>query len=179
MPHNPNPFTPYQERFIAALRNKLIEIRDPGKDIDDSRDFEFYLEHTKKLGTIPKIRFRPNTLAIKEEIMNDMGYIPIAKKDHWRARRNNAANAFDSYWNNLIFRLVKAGKLIARFNQMFTEERSEVSTLIQLVQRCITPTDQDETEGKIHQKTDSEPRSQQKSQSNKPNYAEELAKVGQ
>ncbi len=169
MSHNPNPFTPMQERFIAALRKKLIEIRDPDKEIDDCRDFEFYLEHTKKLGTIPKIRFRPNSLAIKEEIMNDMGYIPIAEKDHWRARRNAAATAFDSYWDNLMFRLVKAGRLLARFNQMFAEDNSNISTLIQIVQRCIEPKD---AKGKIHPKDKHPSRSQSQT-----SYTEELAKL--
>ena len=75
MPHNPNPLTPLQERFLSAIRNKLIEIRNPRKDIEDYKSFDFYLEHTKKFGTIPKIRFKPNSLAVKEEIIKEVGYI--------------------------------------------------------------------------------------------------------
>lgn len=167
MPHNPNPLTPLQERFLSAIRNKLIEIGNPHKDVEDCRSFEFYLEHTKKFGTIPKIRFKPNSLAVKEEIMSDVGYIPIAKKDHWRARRNAAAKVFDSHWDNLMFRFVKAGRMLAQINQMFAENRQTVSNLITLLQRCIDPK---ETEGKIHPK-DPNPIN------NCPSYADELAQL--
>lgn len=123
--------------------------RDPHKDVEDYKSFEFYIEHTKKFGTIPKIRFRPNSLAVKEEIMAEVGYMPFTKKDHWRARRNAAAKVFDSHWDNLMFRLVKAGRMLAQFNQMSAEDRQTVSALITLLQRCIDPQD---TEGKIHPK---------------------------
>jgi hypothetical protein len=167
MPHNPNPLTPLQERFLSAIRKKLIEIRNPHKDIEDYKSLEFYLEHTKKFGNIPKIRFKPISLAMKEEIMKDVGYIPIIEKDHWRARRNAAAKAFDSHWDNLMFRLVKAGRMLAQFNQMFAEDRQTVSNLITLLQRCIDP---EETEGKIHPK-DPNPIN------NRPSYADELAQL--
>ena len=167
MLHNPNPLTPLQERFLSAIRNKFIDIRNPHKDVEGCRSFEFYLEHTKKFGTIPKIRFKPNSLAVKEEIMKDVGYIPIIEKDHWRARRNAAAKAFDSHWDNLMFRLVKAGRMLAQFNQMFAEDRQTVSNLITLLQRCIDP---QETEGKIHPK-DPHPIK------DSPTYAEELAQL--
>ena len=167
MPHNPNPLTPLQERFLSAIRNKLIEIRNPHKDIEDYKSFDFYLEHTKKFGTIPKIRFKPNSLAVKEEIIKEVGYIPVTEKDHWRARRNAAAKVFDSRWDNLMFRLVKAGRMLAQFNQMFAEDRQTVSNLITLLQRCIDP---QETEGKIHPK-DPHPIK------DSPTYAEELAQL--
>ena len=111
MAYNPNPFTPLQERFLSAVRKKIVEIRDPNKEVQDYKSFDFYLEHTKKFGTIPKIRFKPNSLAVKQEIMNEIDYEPIVKKAHWRARRNAAAKLFDSHWDNLMFRLVKAGQL--------------------------------------------------------------------
>ena len=167
MPHNSNPLTPLQERFLSAIRNKLIEIRNPHKDIEDSKSFDFYLEHTKKFGTIPKIRFKPNSLAVKEEIIKKVGYIPVTEKDHWRARRNAAAKVFDSRWDNLMFRLVKAGRMLAKFNQMFAEDRQTVSNLITLLQRCIDP---QETKGKIHQKKPDPTK-------NSPSYAEELAQL--
>ena len=167
MPHNPNPLTPLQERFLSAIRNKLIEIRNPHKDIEDYKSFDFYLEYTKKFGTIPKIRFKPNSLAVKEEIMKEVGYIPIVKKDYWLAKRNAAAKAFDSHWDNLMFRLVKAGRMLAQFNQMFAEDRQTVSTLISLLQRSINP---EKIDGKIHPK-DPHPIK------DSPSYAEELAQL--
>jgi hypothetical protein len=138
MPYNQNPFTQKQERFLKALKSKLIEIRDPDKEVLDHRSFEFYVENTKKLGAIPKIRFRPSCM-IKEEIMKDVGYKPVAEIKTWKDRRNAAASAFDKYWDNLVFRLVKAGKMLATFNQMLTEENTDMSELIFLVQRCIVP----------------------------------------
>jgi hypothetical protein len=76
---------------------------------------------------------------IKEEIMKDVGYKPVAEIKTWKDRRNAAASAFDKYWDNLVFRLVKAGKMLATFNQMLTEENTDMSELIFLVQRCIVP----------------------------------------
>jgi len=171
MPPNPNPLTPKQERFLSAIRKKLIEIRNPHKDVEDYKGFEFYLEHTKRFGTIPKIRFRPNSLAVKEEIMKDAGYEPVAEKVHWRAKRNAAANAFDSHWDNLMFRLVKAGRMIALFNQRFAEDRQTVSDLITLLQHCIDP-QETETEGKLHPKE-----SNHTNIKDSPSYAEELAQM--
>ena len=139
IPYNPNPFTSRQEKFLIALRNKLIDIKDPGNEILDNRRVDFYLEHTRKFGTIPKIRFKPNSCATKEEIMIDAGYKPVLKKETWKARRNAAASAFDKYWDGLIFRLVKAGRMLAAFNQRFTEEGEALSDLIVLVQNCIAP----------------------------------------
>lgn len=167
MPHNPNPLTPLQERFLSAIRNKHIEMRNPHKEVEDYKSFDFYLEHTKNFGTIPKIRFKPNSLAVKEEIMLEIGYVPIVKKDHWRTRRNAAAKVFDSHWDNLMFRLVKAGRMLAQINQMFAEDRQTVSNLITLLQRCIDP---EESKGKIHPK---EPNPIKDS----PSYAKELAQL--
>jgi len=167
MPPNPNPLTPLQERFLSAIRKKFVEIRNPHKEVEDYNSFDFYLEHTKKFGSIPKIRFKPNSLAVKEKIMKEVGYTPFTKKNHWRARRNAAAKVFDSHWDNLMFRLVKAGRMLAQFNQMFAEDRQTVSDLITLLQRCINPQD---TEGKIHPK---EPVIIKDC----PSYAEELAQL--
>ena len=66
-----------------------------------------------------------------------------------------------------MFRLVKAGRMLAQFNQMFAEDRQTVSNLITLLQRCIDP---QETEGKIHPK-DPHPIK------DSPTYAEELAQL--
>jgi len=146
MPHNPNPFTPKQKRFLKILRRKLIEIRDPSKETEDQRDYEFYIQHTKKFGDIPKIRFKPNSLSLKQEIMIEAGYKPLVEKPGWKAARNGTASAWDKQWDNLIFRLVKSGRMIAVFNQMFTEDGQTISELITLVQQCIDP---GKTEGRI------------------------------
>ena len=79
--------------------------------------------------------------------MKTVGYLPLTRITHWRAKRNAAAKAFDAHWDNLMFRLVKAGKMIAQFNHMFAEEGTEVSELLRLVQQCIEPV---KTEQKIH-----------------------------
>ena len=167
MPYNQNPFTQKQERFLRALKSKLIEIRDPDKEVLDNRSFEFYVEYTKKFGAIPKIRFRPNSCTIKEEIMKDVGYKPVAEIKTWKDRRNASASAFDKYWDNLVFRLVKAGKMLATFNQMFTEDNADMSELISLVQRCIIP------EKVEHRIVNSNQTQANKSRS----YIEELAEV--
>ena len=82
-------------------------------------------------------------------------------------RRNAAAKAFDSHWDNLMFRLVKAGRMLAQFNQKFAEERQPVSNLITLLQRCIDP---EESKGKIYPK-------QLDPIEDSPSYAEELAQL--
>jgi len=166
MPYNQNPFTQKQERFLRALKSKLIEIRDPDKEVLDNRSFEFYVEYTKKLGAIPKIRFRPSCM-IKEEIMKDVGYKPVTEIKTWKDGRNAAASAFDKYWDNLVFRLVKAAKVLATFNQMFTEENSDMSELIFLVQRCIVP---EKVEHRIVN-------SNQIQENNSKSYIEELAEL--
>jgi hypothetical protein len=143
MPFNPNPLTSLQERLLQSIRKKLVEIRKPDQDIDYLQDYEFYIEHTKKFGDIPKIRFRPNSLAMKEEIMQEIGYVPLVEKSDWRAFRNAAASAFDKHWDNMIFRLVKGARLLAQFNQMLSEDGQEVSELIRLVQHCIQPLQMD------------------------------------
>ena len=165
--YNQNPFTQKQERFLRALKCKLIEIRDPDKEVLDNRSFEFYIEYTKRFGAIPKIRFRPNSCTIKEEIMKDVGYKPVAEIKIWKDRRNAAASAFDKYWDNLVFRLVKAGKILATFNQMFTDDNADMSELISLVQRCIIP---EKVEHKIVYSN--------QTQANKPrSYIKELAEL--
>lgn len=167
MTHNPNPFTPLQERILQAIRKKLVEIRNPDKEVLDNCSYEFYIEHTKKFGALVKIRFRPNSLAIKEAIMRDVGYIPVAEKHGHIAARNAAASAFDKHWDNLMFRLIKSGKMLARLNLMFTEDGQAVSELITLVQHCIEP---DKVDGKLHTLTKPKVQHQR-------SYMEELAEV--
>ncbi len=167
MPHNPNPFTQMQIKLLKEIRQKLIEIRDHEKQVLDNQTYEFYIEHTKKHGSIPKIRFKPNSLAVKEQIMKNMGYRPMNEKSAWRTARNAAASAFDKAWDSLMSRLVKAGRILAAFNQHFSTKGQAVSDLIRLVQRCIEP---DHVEGSIanpDKNRESEPRS----------YMEELAEV--
>ena len=135
--HNQNPFTELQTKFLERIHEELAEIRNPDKKILDNRDFELYLEHTKTFGTIPKIKFIPNTQAVKEQIMIDIGYTSIVKKDTWQKRRDQAAGAFDKHWDKLMFRLKKTGIFFARFNELFTAEGETVSELIHLIQRCI------------------------------------------
>jgi hypothetical protein len=144
-----NPFTEYQLKFLERIRQELIEIRNPDKDIQDNKDFEFYLEYTKKYGSIPKLRFKPNTQAIKEKIMIDIGYSPVANKDTWQARRDQAAGAFDKTWDNVMFRLKKAGIMFARINELFTTGSETVCKPIQLIQKSINP---NPTESKIYPK---------------------------
>lgn len=139
MAYNPNPFTKRQERFLKALRDKMMEIRDPNSAVLDNRWFEFFIQHTKKFGSIPKIRFKPNSAAIKEEIMLASGYKTVAGQKSWKERRCAAASAFDKNWDCLVFRLVKAGRMLAAFNQKFTEKEADLSRLISLVQECVAP----------------------------------------
>ena len=139
MPHNPNPFTALQLKMLDEIRRNLIEIRDPHKEVLDNRSYEFYIEHTKKFGSIPKIRFKPNSMAVKAQIMKGIGYRPLSEKNGWKAARNAAASTFDKAWDNLMVRLIKAGRVLAAFNQNFTVEGQSVSELIRLVQGCIGP----------------------------------------
>ena len=138
MPFNSNPFTPFQIKFLEAIRTKLIEIRDPNKEVLDERHFEFYLENTKKFGPIPKIRFKPNAMDIKNEIMTEAGYVAVAKKLSYKARRNASASAFDKHWDAVMVGLIKSAKRIAIFNQTFALSGQEVSDLIKLIQSCIS-----------------------------------------
>ena len=158
MPRNQNPFTDKERRFLESLRSELTRIRDPNKEIDDCQDFSFSLQQTAKFGPIPKIKFTANSLAVKERIMAEAGYEPVTEKSDWRAKRNAAASAFDKTWDALMFKLVKAGKVMAASNQMLTMEGQAVSELITLVQRCIAP---EKVEGTISDpnKADMEPRS--------------------
>jgi len=157
MLHNPNPFTELQSKFLNRIHEELAAIRNPEKDVLDNRDFELYLEHTKTFGTIPKIRFIPNTQTIKEKIMSDVGYTPVTKKDTWQKRRDQAAGAFDKHWDNLMFRLKKAGVMFARLNELFTADGENVSELIHLIQLCINPKP---LETKIYPKSPRETKSQ-------------------
>ena len=147
MPRNTNPFTEKERLFLESVRAELAQIRNPDKEIDDSQDFSFCLQQTKKFGPIPKIRFSRNSLTVKERIMAEAGYEPVTDKSDWRAKRNAAASAFDKTWDALMFKLVKAGRVMASFNQMLTTEGQAVSELITLVQRCIAP---EKVEGRIH-----------------------------
>jgi hypothetical protein len=147
MPLNPNPFTEKELMFLESLRSELSHIRDPHKEIDDTQDFSFYLQQTKKFGPIPKIKFTSNSLAAKERIMTNASYEPVTEKSGWRANRNASASAFDKTWDGLMFKLVKAGKVMTTFNQQFTLEGQGVSELITLVQGCIA---HDNVEGNIH-----------------------------
>ena len=151
MPFNPNPFTPFQIKLLESIRAKLIEIRDPNKEVLDDRHFEFYLKNTKKFGPIPKIRFKPNALEMKREIMTDTGYTPIKKKIAYKARRNASASAFDKHWDAMMVGLIKAAKRIAVFNQTFAIDGQDVSDLIKLVQSCISP---GKAKGSIHNPDD-------------------------
>ena len=151
MPFNPNPFTPFQIKLLESIREKLIEIRNPEKEVLDDRNFEFYMENTKKFGFIPKIRFKPNALDIKHEIMEEAGYTPIIKKTTFKAHRNASASAFDKHWDAMMSGLIKSAKRIAIFNQTFALSGQEVSDLIKLVQSCISP---GKAKGSIHNPDD-------------------------
>jgi len=124
---------------------------DPNKEVLDDTHFEFYLENTKKFGLIPKIRFKPNALEIKREIMIDAGYAPVIKKMSYKAQRNASASTFDKHWDAMMVGLIKAAKRIAVFNQTFAMEGQEVSDLIKLVQSCVSPI---RAKGSIHNPDD-------------------------
>lgn len=147
MPFNPNPFTPFQIKLLESIRAKLIEIRDPNKEVLDDRHFEFYMENTMKFGLIPKIRFKPNALEMKREIITKAGYTPIKKKTTFKDQRNTSASAFDKHWDAMMVGLIKAAKRIAVFNQTFALDGQDVSDLIKLVQACVNPI---RAKGSIH-----------------------------
>lgn len=172
MKPNPNPFTPLQEKFLNEVRSKLLEIRNPSKEIENNRSYEFYIEHTKTYGDIVKLRFRPNALTIKEEIMREVGYRPYAQKDTWQQARNAAASAFDKHWDNIIFRVIKGGRLLARINELFTAKSQPVAELIALVQECVAPI----TTNKITQEIPNKevPSNDTDTNPAKPTYAEQL-----
>jgi len=134
MPPNPNPFTPFQIKLLESIRAKLIEIRNPEKEVLDDWHYEFYLENTKKFGPIPKIRFKPNALDIKHQIMVDAGYTPIKKKSNFKAHRNASASAFDKHWDAMMVGLVKSAKRIAVLNQTFVLDGKINSEPIKLAQ---------------------------------------------
>lgn len=139
MPLNPNPFTPFQIKLLDSIRAKLIEIRDPDKEVLDDRHFEFYLENTKKFGPIPKIRFKPNAQKVKHEIMIAAGYTPTIKKSSHKALISAAASAFDKHWDGMMAALTKSAKRIAVFNQTFAEDGQVIAEVIRLIQASITP----------------------------------------
>ena len=139
MPFNPNPFTAFQTKLLESIRAKLIEIRNPVKEVLDDRHFEFYLENTKKFGPIPKIRFKPSALEMKNEIMTEAGYRPIKKKSSFKDQRNASASAFDKHWDAMMIGLLKSAKRIAVLNQTFAMAGQEISDLIKMVQSCIRP----------------------------------------
>jgi hypothetical protein len=139
MPFNPNPFTKFQLKLLESIRSKLIDIRNPEKEVLDDRHFEFYFENTKKFGPIPKIRFKPNALDIKYEIMNEAGYVPVRKKSSYKARRNAAASTFDKHWDAMMVGLIKSAKRIAVINHTFVLVGQNISEPIKLAQSCIMP----------------------------------------
>ena len=147
MSFNSNPLTHFQTKLLEAIRDKLIEIRDPDKEVLDDRTFEFYLQNTKKFGPIPKIRFKPNALDIKQEIMTKAGYTPVTKQSSHKAQRNASASAFDKHWDAMMSGLVKSAKRIAIFNQTFALDGQEVSDIIRLLQSCVSPI---RAKGSIH-----------------------------
>ena len=138
MSFNPNPLTHFQAKLLEAIRDKLIEIRDPDKEVLDDRTYEFYLQNTKKFGPIPKIRFKPNALDIKREIMIKAGYTPVTKQLLYKMQRNASASAFDKHWDAMMSGLIKSAKRIAIFNQTFALSGQEVSDLIKLIQSSIS-----------------------------------------
>lgn len=131
--------------------NHFSKIRDPDKDVLDDRVYEFYLQNTKKFGPIPKIRFKPNALDIKQEIMIKAGYTPVTKKLSYKMQRNASASAFDKHWDAMMSGLIKSAKRIALFNQTFALDGQEVSDLIKLVQSCVRP---GKAKGSIHNPDD-------------------------
>ena len=151
MSFNPNPLTHFQAKLLETIRDKLIEIRDPDKEVLDDRTYEFYLQNTKKFGPIPKIRFKPNALDIKQEIMIKAGYTPVTKQSSYKAQRNASASAFDKHWDAMMSGLIKSAKRIAIFNQTFALSGQEVSDLIKLIQSCISP---GKAKGSIHNPDD-------------------------
>ncbi|WP_419660501.1 uncharacterized protein Dvar_08590 [Desulfosarcina variabilis str. Montpellier] len=138
MPFNPNPFTEFQLKLLRGIREKLIEIRNPDKEVLDDKDFSYYVENSKKFGPIPKLRFKPNAQAIKHEIMTAAGYKPIAKKSSHKERIEAGATAFNKHWDSMMAGLIKSTKRIAIINQTFVEEGQLIAEIIRLIQMSIT-----------------------------------------
>ena len=92
-----------------------------------------------KLRAIPKIRFKPNALDIKYEIMKEAGYVPVRKKTSYKALRNTAASAFDKLWDAMMVGLIKSAKRIAVINHTFVLVGQNISEPIKLAQSCIMP----------------------------------------
>jgi hypothetical protein len=166
MAFNLNTFTKFQKKLLIEIRHKLIEIRDPKKEVLDNRSFEFTIAQTKKFGPLPKLKLKPYSMAIKQEIMEAAGYQPVVKKDSFNAQKCASASAFDKHWDSLMVGLIKSARRVAVFNQTFAVEGQEVSDIIECVRKCIEP---EKPEGKIH--------NQQKTKVSEKSYIYKLKKV--
>lgn len=112
---------------------------DPDRELIEPTTYQLVVESTKRYGPIPKISFRPNSLAVKEEIMDQAGYAPVSPIDHWRDKREAGACAFDKTWDSIMFQLVKAGRRLAIVNQIFTTQDQDVSDIVRALQQCLEP----------------------------------------
>jgi hypothetical protein len=104
-------------------------------------------------------------MAIKEEIMRDLGYEPKIESNDWEKRRHQAAAVFDSTWSKIAFKLVKNLRTVTIINQFFSEKGESMSELVRLASKCIDPK---KTDAEIHPETPPAPTK---------SYADELNEV--
>ena len=141
MARNNNPFTVRQIRFIEAIRQTLTEISDPDSPFI-SEDYEWRCLVTNYFGKIPKLHFKPFSSQTKAEIIAKAGLSnPDREKatDQIRAKygfkkgQYTQARLFESEWNNLMHKTLRAVKTIAYINAMFASEGQTISEPIKMM----------------------------------------------
>ena len=143
MPRNLNPFTPRQIRFVEAIRNQLCDISDPDSPMITNDDYEWRTETTKEFGKIPKIRFRPFSSRTKADIVTQAGLTnknreeaidKIREKYGLKKDQFTKARLFESEWNNLMVKALRAIKTVAYLNAMFATPRQTMSDPLKILQ---------------------------------------------
>ena len=141
-----DPFTKRQLLFLEALRNKICDITDPEPEILTHEDYAWHYEQTKEFGRIPKIRFKPYSTRIKAEIMKNASLVSkdkeialekMRKKYGINSDKYSRARNFESEWNSLMVKALRAMKVLARLNSMFAAKGQSVSDLVKMLQEIV------------------------------------------
>ena len=150
MIRNTNPFTERQVRLLEVIRKKISEINDPDPEIITHESYEWFTEQTKQFGSIPKIRFYPNSCLTKAEIIGKAGLINESRQQEITQLRENIgikkprdkisrirARLFESEWNNIMLKAKKATFTVALINQLFCSIHETISEPIEHLQNIV------------------------------------------
>ena len=144
---NQNPFTDRQIRLLEAIREKIRHIHDPNPEIITDESYEWFTESTRQFGTIPKLRFSPQSSRIKAELIRDAGlidelreneYSQIRQKYGIKEARNRKARLFESEWNNIMLKVKKAMFTAGYINQLLATDQQSVAEPIAIIQQIVT-----------------------------------------